>query len=288
MMAPPALLAVGDAKDILARIPTGAVDAIVTSPPYDAVRDYGGNWSIDMPGLGPEIHRVLKDGGVACVVIGDGTVDGAKTGTTALLTASWITETPLRLWEHLIYSRHGRPGAWWSTRFRVDHESILVFVKGKRRAFLDKSHLQEAAKHAGKSIAGTQRLSDGTTAKIAGERKVAGMKSRGTIWHYASSNAERNALKSRHPATFPDALASDLVRAFVPQGGVVLDPFLGSGTTAVAALRAGRKPIGGDISAEYMQIARERVRIECAVEVTLMADGLTWPAEALDVFGFAA
>ena len=261
----PVVLQTGDAFDLCRELPSDSVDAIVTSPPYDAIRDYSGGWSVDLPKFGHEVHRVLKPGGVACVVIGDGTHDGAKTGTTALLTASWITETPLRLFETLVYSRHGRPGAWWSTRFRVDHESILVFLKGKRRGYLDKSHLREPAKHAGKVIAGTTRLTDGSTERIREGWVTADTKERGTIWHYATSNTEGNKVKSAHPATFPDALASDLVRAFVPPGGLVLDPFAGSGTTLVAASRSGRRSVGFDISPEYVGLARERLLLEVGV-----------------------
>lgn len=250
-------LRLGDAAALIRDMPDDHVDAIVTSPPYDAVRDYHGAWTIDLPALGYQVHRVLKPGGVACVVIGDGTVDGVKTGTTALLAAAWITDTPLRLFETLIYSRHGRPGAWWATRFRVDHEAILVFLKGHRRAYLDKTHLREPAKHPGKTYTGTERQSDGSLRPYSGT--VAATKERGTVWHYATSNSEGDRVKARHPATFPDLLAADLVRAFVPPGGLVLDPFVGSGTTCVAAETYGRDSVGFDVSDAYLDIARERL-----------------------------
>jgi DNA modification methylase len=257
-----ARLETGDAHDLLRDIADESIDAIITSPPYDAIRTYGEAWSVDLPKMGHDVHRILKQGGMAAVVIGDGTQDGAKTGTTALLTAAWITETPLRLFETLIYSRHGRPGAWWSTRFRVDHEFILLFVKGKRRAYLDKEHLREPTKHAGRTARGTARHSDGTTRRLREGWVTADTKERGTIWHYATSNAEGNRVKAEHPATFPDALAADLVRAICPPGGVVLDPFVGSGTTLVQAMRHGRDGIGFDIDPAYVDIATRRLERE--------------------------
>lgn len=262
-----ATLITGDAIESLAHVPDDSIDAIITSPPYDGIRDYHGGWELDIPALGREVHRVLRDGGVACVVIGDQTIDGAKTGTTALLTAAWITDTPLRLWEQLVYARHGRPGAWWASRFRVDHESILVFVKGKRRGYLDKSHLREESGQPGKAISGTTRRTDGSTPRVSRGRMVGETKERGTIWRYNTSNTEGNNLKREHPATYPDALADDLIRAFVPAGGVVLDPFVGSGTTVVAALNAGRDAVGIDISADYTELAARRIESECAVLV---------------------
>ena len=76
-------LHLGDCLDFLRSLPSGSVDAVVTSPPYDNIRDYGGGWTLDLPELGRSLYRVCGDGAVAAVVIQDGTENGAKTGTTA-------------------------------------------------------------------------------------------------------------------------------------------------------------------------------------------------------------
>ena len=166
-----------------------------------------------------------------------------------------------KLFECCIYSRHGNPGAWWSKRFRVDHEFILIFFKGQRPSFFDKSHMMIESKHAGRSFAGTDRTSGGDLRPIA-KKVVNPTKCRGTIWGYASSNTEGNKLKMKHPATFPDKLASDVVKCFTSPEGLVVDPMCGSGTTLVAAGQAGRRFVGFDVSEAYIEIANQRIAAE--------------------------
>ena len=93
--------------------------------------------------------------------------------------------------------------------------------------------------------------------------KINPMKCRGTVWEYMTAG-DGSRLKHQHPATFPNQLPYDFIRCFVPQGGVVLDPFVGSGTTLVAAKNLGYRYIGIDIAPEYCAIAEKRIREECA------------------------
>ncbi len=73
---------------------------------------------------------------------------------------------------------------------------------------------------------------------------------------------DKNSLKRKHPATFPDKIPLDFIQCFCPPKGIVLDPFVGCGSTAVMAKRLGRRYIGIDISEEYCKLAEERVRTE--------------------------
>jgi site-specific DNA-methyltransferase (adenine-specific) len=122
----------GDALEILPTLPAGVVDLTVFSPPYDGIREYGKNWSLDSRGLGDQLFRVTADGGVCAVVIGDGTKNFAKSLTSFRWAVDWVDRAGWRLFECCIYQRHGNPGASWSQRFRVDHEYILIFFKGER------------------------------------------------------------------------------------------------------------------------------------------------------------
>jgi site-specific DNA-methyltransferase (adenine-specific) len=88
------------------------------------------------------------------------------------------------------------------------------------------------------------------------------MKCRGTVWQYATSNAEGNRLKLQHPATYPDKLAEDLILTFSRPDDLVLDPMCGSGTTCVMAARNERRYLGIDVAAEYVEIARKRLEAE--------------------------
>jgi DNA modification methylase len=253
---------VGDCLALLPTLSENTIDLTVFSPPYDSIRDYKDKEALnllDFATLGKELFRVTKDGGVCAVVIGDGTKDFAKSLTTFRLAVSWCDEAGWKLFETCLYARDGNPGAWWSQRFRVDHEFILIFFKGKRPKHFDKTHLAIPSKHAGKIYSGTDRLTSGGFKKIS-PKAVNPTKCRGTIWHYSTSNTEGNRLKLQHPATYPDKLAEDLILCFSQEGDLVLDPFLGSGTTAAMAKKNNRHYLGMEISEEYAQIARERLK----------------------------
>ena len=249
----------GDCLELLPQLPDESVDFTLFSPPYDGIRDYNGNWSWNYGDLGKRLFRVTKDGGMVAVVIGDGTKDFAKMLTPFQLAVNWVDETDLRLFECCIYQRHGNPGAWWNGRFRVDHEYILLFLKGARPKTFHKEHLLIASKHAGKIYGGTDRLTNGKLKVIKPKKKVNNKKCRGTIWQYATSNSEGNPLKLEHPATYPNSLAGDLIRCFSNKNDIVLDPMCGSGTTAVMAKKHGRRFIAMDIDENYCSIAEKQL-----------------------------
>ena len=235
----------------------------VTSPPYDGIRDYKGVWSVDLPRLGRGLLNATVEGGIAAVVIQDGTSDGAKSGTSARLVCSWL-DSGWRLFETVIWNRPGTPGAWWNNRFRVDHEFIFLFLKGKRPRFFDKAHLAVPAVCAGQMPWGKQsvRATNGELIPSKNIKPVAETKCRGTVWNVGKSSYERNKTKQMHPATFPDSLARDLILCFSKPEDLVFDPFTGSGTTAVMALLEGRRFQGSEISQEYINISNERIRSE--------------------------
>ncbi len=252
-----------DCLEELSTFPDNSIDLTVFSPPYDGIRDYKKNWSFDFVALGTHLYRVTKDGGVAAVVIGDGTKNFAKSLTSFRLAVSWVDSIGWKLFETVIYKRDGNPGAWWSQRFRVDHEYILIFFKGARPKSFHKEHLMIPSKHAGKTYSGTDRLTNGGFKTIE-KKTVNPLKCRGTVWQYSTSNTEGNRLKLQHPATYPDKLASDLILCFSEPNEIVLDPMCGSGTTCVTATQNQRQYIGIEIGEEYCKIARQRMKVERA------------------------
>ena len=249
----------GDCLDHLPSITDESVDMVVTSPPYDNLRDYNG-FACDLPAVGRELFRVLKPGGMAGVVLQDQTKDGAKSMTTFRTALEWVDSIGFRLFETLIYGKNGTPGPWWNKRFRVDHEYILLFLKGSRPAYFNKEPLKVPAIHAGLvHLGGRARQANGEKVPCRGRVKEAATKCRGTIW---TCHRDGGSLKHQHPATFPDSLPRSLIECFCPPEGLVLDPFVGSGTTLVAAERLGRQSLGIEISEEYCALARERL-VEC-------------------------
>jgi site-specific DNA-methyltransferase (adenine-specific) len=249
-----------DCVEGMKQLPDNCIDLVVTSPPYDEIRTYHG-FTYDLHATGKEIYRVLKDGGVAVMVIQDQTKNYGKTLTSFRTIVDWCDNIGFKLFECLIYRKYGAEGAWWNKRFRVDHEYMPVFLKGKKPQYFNKEPLKIPSKWGGKTLTGgATRLTSGQTLK-ARPIKINPLKCRGTVWEYLMCG-DKNPLKSKHPATFPDQLPIDFIQCFCPPGGIVLDPFMGSGTTAVAAVKLGRNFIGFEISKEYCDIAYQRLELE--------------------------
>ena len=251
----------GDCVAITEHLDNESIDLSVFSPPYDNIRDYQKGWAFDYPVLGKNLYKITKYGGICAVVIGDGTKDFAKSLTTFKLAVDWCENAGWRLFETCIYQRDGNPGAWWNKRFRVDHEYVLLFFKGKRPKTFNKDPLMIPTKHAGKIYTGTDRLTNGGLKKI-NPKEVKSMKCRGTVWRYSTSNTEGNRVKLKHPATYPDKLAEDLILCLSNPDDIVLDPMCGSGTTCVMALRNARQAIGIEINPDYCDIANQRIENE--------------------------
>ncbi len=259
-----------DAVDGLKKIPNNSVDLMIASPPYDNIRDYNG-FSLDLGLVGRELFNAMKDGGVAVMVMQDQTKNFGKSLTSFKTAIDWCENAGFKLFETLIYRKYGAEGAWWNKRFRVDHEYMFVFLKGERPQYFNKEPLKIPSKHGGKIMTGGgTRLTNGvriSTRSI----KINPMKCRGTIWKYMTAG-DGTRLKHQHPATFPDKLPYDFIQCFCPPDGIVLDVFMGSGTTALAAINLGRKFLGFDISKEYVDLAKKRIESEC---------GLMWRSNTL-------
>jgi len=253
----------GDAVEELKKIPNNSIDLVVTSPPYDEIRKYNG-FSYDLHTTGREIFRVLKHGGIAVMVIQDQTKNFGKTLTSFRTIVDWVDNIGFKLFETVIYRKYGAEGAWWNKRFRVDHEYMPIFLKGKRPQYFNKEPLKIPSKHGGKTMTGGgTRLTNGV--RIATRPiTINPMKCRGTIWEYMTAG-DGTRLKHHHPATFPDRLPYDFIQCFCPPNGIVLDPFVGSGTTVLAAIQLEKKYIGIDISKEYCELSKKRIREEGAV-----------------------
>lgn len=240
------------------QLPANCIDLVVTSPPYDGIRKYKG-FAYDLHATGKEILRILKDGGIAVMVIQDQTKNFAKTLTSFRTIVDWCDSIGFRLFETVIYRKYGSEGAWWKNRFRVDHEYMPIFMKGARPQYFDKEPLKVKSKHGGKLMTGSgSRRTDGTTNKTV-TRRINETKCRGTIWNYLMAG-DKDPVKRKHPAPFPDKIPYDFIQCFCPPNGIVLDPFMGSGSTAVAAKKLKRNYIGFDICEEYCKLAEERIR----------------------------
>lgn len=249
-----------DCIEAMKKIKSNSIDLVVTSPPYDNLRKYNG-FQIDLHETGKEIYRILKDGGICAVVIQDQTKDFGKSMTSFRMMVDWVDNIGFKLFENIIYHKNGTEGAWWKSRFRVDHEYIPLFLKGHKPQYFNKEPLKVPSKHGGKVMTGSgNRKTNGETTKTI-TRQINTMKCRGTVWDYMMAG-DKNPLKRKHPAVFPDQIPYDLITCFCPEDGIVLDPFMGSGSTAVSAIKLKRNFLGFDISQEYCELAEERIQKE--------------------------
>lgn len=248
----------GDCITELEKISDESISLVVTSPPYDSIRTcYNSN--VDYIALRNVLYRKMKHGGVIVWNQQDGTEEGKKTLSSFKLLLSWCEEGYFNCFEHCIYAKNGRPGPWWNKRFRVDHEYLMIMMKGDKPAHFDKSHMDQKIKQYTNS--GTYRQSDGMLAKASNLSKDT--KSQGTIFFYNQSNVESFQYKNQklqHPATMPEQLPMDMIRCFTQEGDLVADVFAGSGTVLRAAKRLNRTYIGYEISEEYVILANKLLK----------------------------
>ena len=252
-----------DAADTMGGWPENSVDLSIFSPPYDDIRTYGQDEpnKVDLHQIGLAAYRVTKPGGIVAMVIQDQTKDFAKSLTSFRTTVDWADNIGFRLFECVIYNRPGKPGAWWNQRFRVDHEYIMIFLKGERPKYFNKEPLKIPAKYAGHVWSGTQRLTNGKLIPIERTEQKK-LKCPGTVWTMGASTTERNPLKTKHPAPFPDKLAENLILCFSQPGELVVDFMCGSGTTLRMAQKHGRDFIGVDNSLEYCKLSQQMLELE--------------------------
>lgn len=255
------------------QIKPDSIDCIVTSPPYDGIRQYKEGNIFDLSALGVQINRVLKDGCFAVVVIADQKKRKRMSLTTARLMIDWVDNAGLSLCDWMIFHRTGRIGKYHS--FRRDHESILVFFKGESPNDINIESLKRPVKHSlyGKPRIISMRNKDDSMSfkPFVSARRVM---CRGTVWHYPGwGGALPGVWHYKHPALMREELARDLVLAFSQPGDLVLDPFCGSGTTGVMAINTGRDFAGIDISSEYCDLTRERISQETK-QLDVLSEGV--------------
>jgi site-specific DNA-methyltransferase (adenine-specific) len=249
----------GDNCDLLGMLPRDCIDLVVTSPPYDELRTYGGD-SWDFYGVAWQLKRVLKPGGVIVWVVADQTKDGSESGT-SMEQALHFKRLGLNLHDTMVWNKPfivPRP----SNRYEPSFEYVFVLSKGTPKTvnlIKDKRNVGS-----GRKITGHKRGVEGNPEYLHGAssgKKVSEFGTRHNVWLI---DADRGNKGHCHPAPFPLRLAKDHIVSWSNQGDIVLDPFVGSGTTSIAASQLGRQWIGFEINPEYVILARERIARETA------------------------
>jgi adenine-specific DNA-methyltransferase len=245
-------LEVQDAFEFLAKLKPSSVDLIVSSPPYCMGKEYDTSISIDdfitdHKKLAPLLVRALKDGGSLCWQVGHHVHNGVVIPLDALVYNIFAEQKDLLLRNRIVWT-FGH-GVHASRRFSGRHETILWFTKGHRYLFnLDAVRVPQ--KYPGK-----RHYKGPNKGKWSGNPLG---KNPSDVWEIPNIKAH-HIEKTAHPCQFPVALAQRLIRALTKRRGLVVDPFMGSGTTAAAAELEKRRFAGCDIEQSYISIARRRV-----------------------------
>ena len=246
----------------LKSLDNGSIDLTVTSPPYDDLRTYDNtctwNFEVFKP-IAEELYRVTRDGGVVVWVIGDAAKDGSETGS-SFRQALYFQEIGFKLHDTMIYEKNSStfPARLTSKRYSQIFEYMFVFVKGKKIRDDIKLIADKRNKWAGWTNWGehSQYDIDGKLNKTSNIKPIAEFSLRTNIWCYPVSFND----KTGHPAVFPEKLAEDHILSWSVEGDTVLDPFMGSGTTAKMAMLNGRNYIGFEVNTDYYNVAKERIK----------------------------
>ncbi|MGB6499941.1 MAG: site-specific DNA-methyltransferase [Thermoplasmata archaeon] len=238
----------GDCLELLPNIGDEVVNLVLTSPPYDDLRDYNG-FSFNFSSISRELYRVLCPGGCLVWVVADATKNGTETGTSLKQALSFM-ELGFNLHDTMIYQK-ARYVPLTHRRYEQAWEYIFCFSKGKPNSF---NPIRIPCLKSGVRPRGTfQHTSNGVNTKCHKDSPVADYKIAPNIFTYVSQSIKG------HPAPFPLQLAIDQISTWTDPCDIVLDPFAGSGTSCLAAKQLGRYFIGLEISEDYCKIARSRL-----------------------------
>lgn len=257
----------GDAKQQLRQLPDQCIDLIFTSPPYAnqrhrkypsaAPKNYV-TWFIP---IAEQMQRVLKSTGTFILNIKENVVHCERSPYVlelilALRQQGWIwTE------EFIWHKKNSMPGKW-PNRLRDGWERLLQFNKAKKFCMYQESVMVPISLSTIQRLQRLRNADQAMTPTKSGspfKRNLANWQNKDKIYPDNVLYLGTESHNQHHSATFPKKLPMWFIQLFTQKGDVVLDPFIGSGTTALAAYELGRQFVGIDICADYCHIARNRL-----------------------------
>jgi site-specific DNA-methyltransferase (adenine-specific) len=252
----------GDNIEVLKLFPNNSVKLVLTSPPYDKLRDYE-DIRFDFPifqNLAKQLFRILHKDGIIVWIVGDATIKGSETGS-SFKQALYFRELGLKLHDTMFYEKSAF--AYPSTnRYHQVIEYMFVLAKGN----VTFNPLKDRPNLTKYDFGKQRRKRDGTMTNLGVKDRIKlddfGM--RRNIWYYSTGkgNSSKYDFAFLHPAIFPEALAKDHIHTWTNENDLVLDVFNGSGTTAVMSSLMNRRFIGIDLSELYCKIALQRFRFK--------------------------
>ncbi len=249
----------GDCSVFLKKLPDESIDLVVTSPPYCIGKEYEDphndieSFREQHISMFDELYRIVKPGGSICWQVGYHISDKCVVPLDCIVydiftSKSEHCECPFILRNRIIWTfGHGLNS---TNRFSGRHETILWFTKGKQTVFnLDDVRVPQ--KYPGKRY-----YKGPNKGQLSGNPLG---KNPSDVWDIPNVKA-KHVEKTGHPCQFPVALPQRLIKALTCPDALVLDPFMGSGTTGVAAILEGRRFVGAELIKEYYDISVERIR----------------------------
>lgn len=257
----------GDSKEILKTLPENSVDLIVTSPPYADQRKntYGGihpdeyvNWFLP---ISEQLLRVLKPTGTFILNIKEKVVKGERSTYVMELILAMRKQGWFWTEEFIWHKKNSYPGKW-PNRFRDSWERLLQFNKQKKFNMYQEEvmvPMGDWAKNRLKNLSETDKIRDNSKVGSGFGKNISNWLNRDmayptNVLHLATECNNKN-----HSAAFPEELPEWFIKLFTQEEDVVLDPFMGSGTTLKVANRLRRNSIGIDIIPEYVELVKEQL-----------------------------
>jgi site-specific DNA-methyltransferase (adenine-specific) len=238
-------------------IPDKSIDLTLTSPPYDKLRTYNDTliWDENIwKQVIKQLFRITKIGGIVVWVVNDATINGSET-LTSFKQAIYFREVGFNVHDTMIWIKKqlAFPD---ENRYYGAFEYMFILSKGKPKSFnpiCDKENVSF-----GEIVHSTERKKDGSLRKRkSGDGKP--IKKYGVRWNYWLIHNQSRGEHSKHPATFPMQLAHDHIISWSDKNDVVLDCFMGSGTTGIACKKLGRNFIGIEKDKKYFSLAENRI-----------------------------
>jgi len=246
----------GDCLELLRQIPDESMQLIVTSPPYNIGKEYEKRLSLPVyleqqAAVIAECVRTLSPRGSICWQVGNHVAGGSIIPLDAELYPIF-RNLGLKMRNRIIW--HFEHGLHCAKRFSGRYETIVWFTKSDDYVF-DLDPVRVPQKYPGKKYFKGPRAGEFSCNPLG--------KNPGDVW--VIPNVKNNHVeKTDHPCQFPVELVERLVLSMTEKGDWVLDPFLGTGTTIIAAVRHDRRGVGAEIFPEYVALARDRIKREIA------------------------
>lgn len=251
-----------DCEEGLKKIEENSIDLVVTSPPYDNMRTYDGiidGWNFEKSkNVAKEIFRVLKPGGVCVWVVGDETINGSES-LSSFRQAIMFNEIGFNLHDTMIYYKDNPCPVGGKNRYTQAFEYMFIFSKGIPKTFnpLTEPRRNKYKDKRTERVKGFQRNPDGTFSPKYVKINQGDPKRR-NVWCYSLGASKHTG----HPAVFPFKLAYDHIFTWSNEGDIILDPFIGSGTTAFASIELKRHFIGFELNKNYYENTQKLIKEE--------------------------